>query len=168
MGHLRPVDCWREFLSRLVPVCLRISSSSLCFALENRWRRIPLKCSVQTQQEFRQYVGTNYFVVHHNVTILFWISEKHLGTTDVIHVLDGIHNVVAFRYFGCVFITVPRITALMVAALRWSPIMLPRHILGDKYELMNWCHGFIIVFDSSALLEWQGRQIGGFYCCKQA
>ena len=62
--------------------------------------------------------------------------------------------VLAFSYFACVFMTVPVITALIVATLRWSPLMLPYHIFRGKYELMEMEAEGSVPYWSIVLLDW--------------
>ena len=69
--------------------------------------------------------------------MLFCISEEHLGSEDVMHVAGS-----KFITFGCavggyLFMIAPAVMALAALLLRWSPIMLPYHVFGNKYELMQ-------------------------------
>ena len=69
---------------------------------------------------------------------------------------------------GVLCMIVPGIVALMVTFLRWSPLLLPYHIFGDKYQLLGLEMIGSFKYWSVVLLDWTiltGAALGLYSGC---
>ena len=57
-------------------------------------------------------------------------------------------------FMGCIGMGVPVTIALIIAFLRWSPLMLPYHVFGDTYQLMKMETEGSLKYCSVVLLDW--------------
>ena len=53
------------------------------------------------------------------------------------HVASSKFITIGYAVGACLSMIAPVVMALFVLLLRWSPIMLPYHVFGNKYELME-------------------------------
>ena len=91
-----------------------------------------------------------------NVSLLvsFLFSGKHLGKLNLIHIACSKTSVAVTAVAGCMFAMAPGVAALIAAFLRRTPIMLPYHIFGDRYRLIEMETEGSLDYLTVVLFEW--------------
>ena len=97
--------------------------------------------------------------------MLINLTEKHLGTSDLMY-LTSSKLVVALTFgFGGICSGVPFTMAWIVTFLRWSPAMLPYHVFGHKEKLMELELNNSMAYWSVLLLDWAACTVGAMAAC---
>ena len=89
-----------------------------------------------------------------DLLLRFFISEKNLGTWDVMNVARGKFIVILCAGAGCLCMFLPGLVAFIMLFLRWSPILLPYHIFGGKDVLMEMEAQLSLPYGCLLVLDW--------------